>query len=54
MPKAMEAALEKSAKKKFGTTKSNKAKAYIYGTMREKTNWTPSTQRSGGIRYYSA
>ena len=41
MPKAMEKALKKEAKKKGLTGKH--ADAYVYGTMR-KTGWVPSTQ----------
>lgn len=33
MPKAMEEALKKIALKKFGTTESKAAQAFIYGTM---------------------
>lgn len=40
MPKAMERSLKRSARKNFGSTKSKKARAYIYGTMR-KRGWKP-------------
>ena len=40
MPKALELKLKKEALKKFHTTKSPKAKAYIFGTLR-KTGWIP-------------
>lgn len=33
MPKKAHKALNKAAKKKFGTTASKKAKAYVYGTL---------------------
>ena len=33
MPKKMENALKKTAKKLFGSTKSKRASRYIYGTM---------------------
>ena len=33
MPKELEQKLMKEARKKFGTIKSDRAKAYIYGTM---------------------
>jgi hypothetical protein len=33
MPKAMENALKKQAKKLFGSTKSKRAGRYIYGTI---------------------
>ena len=44
MPKALEKKLKKQAKKKFHSTTSKRAEAYIFGTMR-KTGWTPSHQR---------
>jgi hypothetical protein len=44
MPKAMEKALKKEAKKK-GLT-GERADRYVYGTMR-KTGWVPSTQKKG-------
>jgi hypothetical protein len=43
MPKKMEKNLKKMALKKFGTTTSLKARAYIYGTMR-KMGWKPRTK----------
>lgn len=46
MPKKLERELKKKAKKLFGSTKSKKANAYIYGTM-HKTGWVPSTQKKG-------
>lgn len=45
MPEAMERRLMEQAKKKFGSVKSKRARKYIYGTMRHKTGWTPSTQK---------
>ena len=45
MPKAMERALKKKAKKK-GLSK-ERQDAYVYGTMR-KTGWVPSTQKKKG------
>jgi cytochrome c biogenesis protein CcdA len=42
MPKKMEQALKKEAKKKGLSGK--RANAYIYGAMRA-TGWTPSTQK---------
>jgi hypothetical protein len=42
MPKAMEKALKKEAKKK-GLT-GDRANAYVYGTMR-KTGWTPNREK---------
>lgn len=44
MPKKMETALRKEAKKK-GFSK-EREDAYVYGTMR-KTGWIPSTQKKG-------
>jgi hypothetical protein len=46
MPKKMEKELKAEAKKKFGSTTSERARKYIYGTMR-KTGWKPSTQKRG-------
>ncbi len=43
MPKKLEKALKKMAKKKFGSTTSERARKYIYGTMR-KTGWRPRTK----------
>lgn len=40
MPKKLEAALKREAKKKFGSTTSERARKYIYGTMRD-TGWKP-------------
>jgi len=42
MPKKMEAALKREAKKKGLTGK--RAGAYVYGALR-KTGWAPSTQK---------
>lgn len=44
MPEELERKLKKEAKKKFGSTKSERARRYIYGTMR-KLGWTPSDQK---------
>ena len=44
MPKAMEEALKRKAKKKFGSTTSEAARRYIYGTMREH-GWHPSREK---------
>jgi hypothetical protein len=35
MPKRVHQKLKKQAKKKFGTTKSKRAKKYIYGTLND-------------------
>ena len=44
MPKAMEKALKKEAKKKFGSSDSPRANAYVYGAMR-KTGWKPEREK---------
>ena len=44
MPKKMEAALKKSAKKKGLSKKA--AGAYIYGTMMKTTNWRPGKRHA--------
>ncbi|MDP2940222.1 MAG: hypothetical protein Q8O13_09130 [Candidatus Omnitrophota bacterium] len=44
MPKEMEEKLKVKARKLFGSTTSERARKYIYGTMR-KTGWVPSTQK---------
>lgn len=44
MPVKMERALKQGARKKFHSTKSKRARAYIYGTMR-KSGWTPRRER---------
>jgi len=46
MPEAMERDLKRKARRKFGSTTSERARKYIYGTMR-KTGWVPSTQKKG-------
>lgn len=40
MPKVLELKLKREALKKFGTTRSPRARAYVYGTLR-KTGWVP-------------
>jgi len=45
MPVELENKLKKAALKKFGTTKSKKARAYIYGTLQEKTDWRPKMKK---------
>jgi len=44
MPLELERKLKKQALKRFGSTKSKKASAYIFGTMR-KTGWKPSREK---------
>lgn len=48
MPKKMEKALQKKAKKKG--LKGKRKNAYIYGTMR-KAGWKPKRERHGGNEY---
>jgi len=40
MPKEMERKLKAEARKKFGSVTSERARKYIYGSMR-KTGWKP-------------
>jgi len=40
MPAALERTLKAQAKKKFGSTTSERARTFIYGTLR-KTGWHP-------------
>jgi len=40
MPEKLERELKAKARKKFGSTTSERARKYIYGTMR-KTGWRP-------------
>lgn len=51
MPKKLERALKAKARKKFGSTTSKRARAYIYGTMRD-TGWKPSGEKTvvGGVK----
>ena len=45
MPKKMEEKLKKEARKKFGSTTSERARRYIFGTMQAKTSWKPKKRR---------
>ena len=45
MPKALETKLKAEAKKKFGSTTSERARKYIYGTMQKTTSWSPSKKK---------
>ena len=47
MPKALEEELKRKARKKFGSTQSERARAYIYGTLRD-TGWKPEREKKGG------
>lgn len=49
MPKKMERALKKTAKKKG--LKGKRANAYIYGTLR-KTGWKPKSEKMPKAKYY--
>ncbi|MEM5871458.1 MAG: hypothetical protein QW051_01155 [Candidatus Aenigmatarchaeota archaeon] len=44
MPKKLEEKLKREALKKFGSTVSERARRYIYGTLR-KLGWVPSHQK---------
>lgn len=44
MPKKIERKLKSEALKKFGSTTLARARAYIYGTMRN-TGWEPSRKK---------
>lgn len=46
MPKKLEKKLKKEARKKFGSTTSERARRYIYGSLR-KTGWKPKREKSG-------
>jgi len=43
MPKALENKLKAEAKKKFGSDHTERARAYIYGTLRD-TGWKPKRE----------
>jgi len=45
MPKKLEKKLKKTARKKFGSTTSKRARKYIWGTMR-KTGWKPKKRKT--------
>ena len=44
MPKKLHEKLKREARKKFGTTTSERAKKYIYGSLR-KTGWKPTKKK---------
>lgn len=46
MPKEMESKLRKQAEKKG--LKGDRKRAYIYGTMQEKTGWSPKPKKRKG------
>ena len=41
MPIKLERQLKQQAKKKFGTTLSERAKRYMYGSLQKYTSWKP-------------
>lgn len=45
MPKALERKLKKQAREK--KLKGERANAYVYGTMEEKTDWKPGRKKGG-------
>ena len=45
MPKALEKRLKKQAKSKFGSTTSERARKYIYGTLQKITDWKPTGRK---------
>lgn len=49
MPEALERKLQSEARQKFGSTEAPRARAYIYGTLRQ-TGWTPSTQKKKRVK----
>ena len=44
MPVAMERKLKAQAKKKFGSASSERARKYVYGTLR-RSGWKPSREK---------
>ncbi len=56
MPKQLEEKLKRQAREKFGTTTSEQARRYIFGTLQNKTSWTPKQKRhpSGNEDHTSA
>ena len=53
MPKALETKLKRQARKKFGSTKSKRARKYIYGTMRD-MGWKPKRESRSNKHYFLA
>ncbi len=45
MPKKLEQKLKKAAKKKFGSTTSERARRFIYGTLQKVTSWKPGKKK---------
>ena len=45
MPKALEKKLKSEAKKRFGSTTSERARKYIYGTLQKVTSWKPGKKK---------
>jgi len=50
MPKVLEKKLKKQAKKKFGSTTSERARKYIYGTLQKVTDWKPTGRKKKKTR----
>ena len=44
MPKELEDKLKRQARKKFGSTTSERARKFIYGTLRD-TGWKPKREK---------
>lgn len=45
MPKKLEQKLKRQARKKFGSTTSERARKYIYGNLQKVTSWKPHGKR---------
>jgi hypothetical protein len=46
MPEALERELKRKAIKKFGSSQSPRARAYIYGTLQKVTSWKPGKKKN--------
>jgi hypothetical protein len=46
MPKELEDELKRRARRKFGGTTSERARKFIYGSLR-KTGWVPNREKKG-------
>jgi len=47
MPEELERKLKAEALKKFGSTTSERARRYIWGTLRRATGWNPYRENKG-------
>jgi len=45
MPKKLERKLKTEAKKKFGSTTSERTRKYIYGVLQRVTSWKPGKKK---------